>query len=287
MTPSQRHWTGTGLSHPGLVRSSNQDAFAIDNDLGLWIVADGMGGYSGGEVASEVAVATIMQTVRTTSTKLSTSTDQLSYATAVMTKGLTTAKVALQDRITEAPELKNMGTTIVAAWLLPDQTLTLAIAHIGDSRAYLIRDGQLTGLTKDHSLVQQLLVEGRITPEQVQHHPKRNVIVRALGANFPATPDVAVHRLKPDDRFLLCTDGLTKMLSNEEIHTSILEYLNAPEDACRKLIERANEAGGNDNTTALLITPQGSNHFMLSLRATLFRFLTRWTATETSHLVKP
>jgi len=131
----------------------------------------------------------------------------------------------------------------------------MVMAHVGDSRAYLIRNRKVTALTTDHSLVQQLLDKGEITLEETRDHPKRNVIVRALGGSFPSTPDTAVHPLEPDDRILLCTDGLTKMLTDEEILATILEYQHNPAEACRRLIERANGAGGADNVTALLIAP--------------------------------
>ncbi|NGZ94851.1 MAG: protein phosphatase [Nitrospira sp. WS110] len=255
MTSPQVRWTGTGLSHPGQVRTSNQDAFAIDNDLGLWIVADGMGGYTGGQVASELAVTAMMTHMRSLLDSPSPEADTLARATTMLTQAISAAKTALQARIAEEPELRGMGTTVVAAWVVPDPEPSMAIAHVGDSRAYRIRGTQLELVTTDHSLVQQLLTEGHITVEQAQDHPKRNVIVRALGLHFPSTPDVTVHRLEPADRFVLCTDGLTKMLSDKEIQTILLEYPHVPEEACRQLIERSNTAGGNDNTTALLITP--------------------------------
>jgi PPM family protein phosphatase len=167
-------------------------------------------------------------------------------------------KTAIQDRIGNEPELRNMGTTVVVAWFLPDPVPSMAIAHVRDSRAYRIRDTHLEPVTTDHSLVQQLVAEGHLTPDQAHDHPKRNVITRALGLTFPSLPDIAVHPLNPEDLFLLCTDGLTKMLSDEEILAIVLESKDAPEKACQRLLDRANAAGGLDNTTALLITPHVS-----------------------------
>jgi serine/threonine protein phosphatase PrpC len=255
MTPSQVRWAGTGFSHQGQVRTSNQDTFAIDNDRGLWIVADGMGGYTGGQVASTLAATVIMDHVRSIPDTAPREADSLSHARTILTQAISAAKSALQSRIANEPDLKSMGTTVVVAWFLPTPEPSMAIAHMGDSRAYRIRGAQLEPITTDHSLVQQLVTDGHITPDQAQDHPKRNVITRALGLSFPSIPDVAVHLLNPDDVFLLCTDGLTKMLSDENILAIAGEPRDDPEKACQLLIDRANEAGGLDNTTALLITP--------------------------------
>jgi protein phosphatase len=255
MTSLPHPWIGTGLTDPGRVRASNQDAFAIDNELGLWVIADGMGGHVGGNVASELAVASIMHHMRTSAQPWPSSGDLLQHATTVLTHAIATGKTAIQERIAVAPELRSMGTTVVAAWLCPLPTPSVAIAHVGDSRAYVIRDGRLAALTTDHSLVQQLLTEGLITLEDLWDHPKRNVLVRALGLDFPSTPDIALHPLDPHDIILLCTDGLMKMISDEDILSVIQDSRGSPEEACQHLISRANAAGGNDNTTVLLITP--------------------------------
>lgn len=255
MSPPHLHWTGTGLSHQGMVRTSNQDAFAVDNDQGLWIVADGMGGYTGGQVASALATTAILAHLQTVSLPATQETDQHAHVTGTLSQAIATAKTAIQDRIAKEPELRNMGTTVVTAWLLPHPIPSMAIAHVGDSRAYRIRGRQLEPITTDHSLVQQLVAEGHITPDQAHDHPKRNVITRALGLAFPSIPDVTIHPLEPEDIFLLCTDGLTKMLSEQDILTVILDSIKTPEKACQHLIDRTNTAGGLDNTTALLITP--------------------------------
>ncbi len=256
VTPSSIPWIGTGLTDTGRVRTSNQDAFAIDNELGLWVVADGMGGHVGGNIASELAVASIMNHVRSSAQPWPSVSDQLQHATTVLTDAIIAGKTAIQERIAVSPELSSMGTTVVAAWLCPLPTPSLAIAHVGDSRAYLIKDKRLVAVTTDHSLVQQLVTEGHMTLEESLDHPKRNVLVRALGLNFPSTPDIALHPLNPHDILLLCTDGLMKMMSNEDILSVILDSRNSPEQTCQRLIARANDAGGKDNTTVLLITPR-------------------------------
>jgi protein phosphatase len=255
MTPSSLPWIGTGLTNTGRVRTYNQDAFAIDNELGIWVIADGMGGHVGGNVASELAVTSIMNYVHTSTQPWPYSGDLLQHATTVLTHAIAAGKTAIQERIAVAPELSSMGTTVVAAWLCPLPTPSVAIAHVGDSRAYVIRDEQLVALSTDHSLVQQLVTEGLITLEESWDHPKKNVLVRALGLDYPATPDIALHPLGPHDSVLLCTDGLTKMISEEDILSVILESSDSPEETCQRLITRAIAAGGKDNTTVLLITP--------------------------------
>ena len=255
MTPFSLPWIGTGLTDTGRVRSSNQDAFAIDNELGLWVIADGMGGHVGGNIASELAIASIMNHVRTSAQPWPPSGDRLQHATTILSHAITAGKTAIQERISVAPELSSMGTTVVVAWLCPLPAPSVAIAHVGDSRAYMIRDERLAALTTDHSLVQQLVNEGHMTLEESLDHPKRNILVRALGLGYPSTPDIVLHSLDPHDIVLLCTDGLMKMISEEDILSVILESRGSPEVTCQRLINRANAAGGKDNTTVLLITP--------------------------------
>lgn len=256
MTPSSLPWIGTGRTDTGRVRTSNQDAFAIDNALGLWVIADGMGGHVGGNIASELAVTSIMNHMRASAPPWPIEGEQLPHATTVLTHAMTAATTAIQERIAVAPELSSMGTTVVAAWLCPLPTPSVAIAHVGDSRAYMIRDERLAALTTDHSLVQQLVTDGHMTLEESLDHPKKNVLVRALGFSFPSTPDIALHPLGPDDIVLLCTDGLMNMIADEDILSVILEARDSPEETCQRLITRANAAGGKDNTTVLLITPR-------------------------------
>jgi PPM family protein phosphatase len=246
-------WTGTGLTDKGVVRLGNQDTFAIDNALGLWIVADGMGGHVGGGVASDLAVTAILKYFRDALHHAAQETNLLQDATTRLTAAIVSGKTAIQQRVAEEPALSGMGTTVVVAWLFPAPISTLAIAHVGDSRAYLIREGRLTALTTDHSFVQRLVAEGHISVEDSLTHPKRNVLVNAVGSGYPSIPDVALHPLMPQDVVLLCTDGLTKMLSDADILSIIHRTRNNLEEGCRQLIQQANAQGGKDNTTVLLI----------------------------------
>jgi len=255
MKPSPLPWIGTGMTDEGRVRTSNQDAYAIDNELGLWVIADGMGGHAGGNIASALAVASIMNYIHTSTQPWPHSGDLLQYAKTVLTEAIAAGKNAIQERIAVAPELSSMGTTVVAVWLCPLPTPSVAIAHVGDSRAYLIRDEQIDALTTDHSLVQQLVNEGQITLENSWEHPKKNVLVRAIGLHYPSTPDITLHPLRPHDIVLLCTDGLTKTISEDDILSVILEFKDSPKEACQHLIARTNVAGGKDNTTVLVLAP--------------------------------
>ena len=162
---------------------------------------------------------------------------------------------AIRRRVSTNPELEGMGTTLVIALLCSTSPTQIAIAHVGDSRAYLIRDSGIRPLTTDHSFVQRLLVEGQITPEDAMNHPNQNLLLRALGADKQSSPDINLHMLDPHDMVLLCTDGLTKMVSEDDILAIISEKKSFPVEACRQLIERANGQGGKDNTTVVLVSP--------------------------------
>jgi protein phosphatase len=251
-TPS---WIGTGLTDRGRIRTSNQDAFSLDNALGIWIVADGMGGHTGGHVASAVAVTTVLQSLGEFLHQWNNQGTFSEFADGAFAQAIEAGRNEIQLRVTEDPALTGMGTTIVAAWLDLNPIPSMAIAHVGDSRAYLVRDNRLIPLTKDHSLVQQLIAEGHITVEDSLTHPKRNVLVKALGPGYPSTPEVTHHPLQSDDVILLCTDGLTKLISEADILSIIVESHRSPEECCQRLIGQANAAGGTDNTTVLLITP--------------------------------
>ena len=223
-------------THVGAVRRQNEDAFAVREDLGLWIVADGMGGAAAGDVASMLAVSTI----------------QARFAAG---GDLVSATRGAHDAILSAPAegrgKAGMGATVVA--------LTIGnggyeIVWVGDSRAYLLRDGVLSELTHDHSLVQDMVDRGEITAEEARQHPQRNVITQALGGLGIAAPvpDRVNGDLRPGDVFLLCTDGLNGELGSQQIEL-LVKHAKGPHDAARKLVEAALKAGGRDNVTAVVI----------------------------------
>lgn len=220
-------------THPGRRREINQDAYGIERfgEAILLIVCDGMGGHAAGEVASNLAVATIIETFD---------------PTADPTEALRAAFAAANARVYQEGH-GTMGTTGVAA-LLADNHLYLA--NVGDSRAYLIREGRITQLSRDHSLVSDQVAAGLMTPEEARTSMVRNIITRALGHSASVEVDVFSHPLQPGDTVLLSTDGLHGMLTDEEIAS--LAVTLPPEQAVERLVERANEEGGIDNITVVI-----------------------------------
>jgi protein phosphatase len=258
-------WAGTGLTSIGLVRSTNQDAFAIDNAIGLWIVADGMGGHAGGQIASETAVSVMSGMITSNLRGLV----KYRYRTAsqrakLLSKAVAAAGAAIYEKAAKDPRLTGMGTTVVAAFYCAAPFPSAVIAHLGDSRAYMVRQHTMLALTRDHSLVQDLVKTGQLTDAEAKFHPKQHVLSNALGLSPDSIPDIAVHRLEPDSRLLLCTDGLTKMVTEEEITGILMTNDRSDTECCRRLIDCANTYGGNDNTTVLLIAPVKTHEHLVS-----------------------
>ena len=231
------------LTDTGRVRTINQDAFLVLEDLGLYAVADGMGGHQGGEVASRLALEGLRAAY----------VDQAADA-------LADAIAEANDRIYEAgsadPNLAGMGTTVVAAVVLDgeegDDGNQVLVANVGDSRAYLFRDGDLTQLTEDHSMVADLLREGRISEEEAEVHPQRNIVTRVLGVYDQVEIDFWPVDAVAGDRVVLCSDGLFNEVTDDQI-TSVLRRLADPQEAAAELVRRANEGGGRDNITVVLL----------------------------------
>src|SRR5947209_7449102 len=227
-----------GATDTGLVRDHNEDNYLTDE--GLFAVADGVGGHKAGEVASQTAVDTLQREFREPTT------DGLIDA-------VKTANRTVWDLAESNPDQRCMGTTLTAVALVnEDGEERLAVVNVGDSRAYLLQQGELEQLTEDHSLVEQLVREGQLTPEEAQVHPQRSIITRALGLD----PDVEVDswELTPykGDRLLLCSDGLTNEVSDDEI-ASTLRSVGDPEEAARQLVNEAREHGGSDNITCVVV----------------------------------
>lgn len=221
----------------GIVRRNNEDSVLAHPPLVA--VADGVGGHNAGEVASALAVDVLEEWIATLERD----------GGAKLHDAASDAHRRIYAKAQAETQLHGMATTLTAAWIEGE---TCTIAHVGDSRAYLLRDGELRQLTEDHSWVAQMVKDGRITPEEAWEHPWRNYVVQALGGQ----PDVAIEMLNVDlavgDRLVLASDGLTDMLRPE----TLLEILVATEDgetACRTLVERAKDAGGTDNITVVLV----------------------------------
>jgi protein phosphatase len=226
------HWCGTDT---GLQRRANEDSLLVRSPL--FVVADGMGGAQAGEVASRVAVEAFHE-------GLSDSSD----AERSLVAQVQQANAHINELSHRSAEHAGMGTTITAAYVGERE---VTIAHVGDSRAYCLREGELLRLTDDHSLVDELIREGKLTPEEAEEHPQRSVITRALGPESTVEVDVRSFRGRPEDLYLICSDGLTTMLGEDEL----LELLLAGEslhDAGESLIAAANAAGGKDNITVVL-----------------------------------
>ncbi len=218
----------------GQVREGNEDSYLVDRRLELFAIADGMGGHRAGEVASATALEGLQAAVDS----------GIAIGDAVGR-----ANTAVWDKASADTSLAGMGTTLTAAW--SDGT-TLTVAHVGDSRAYLLRDDTLQRVTVDHSLVEELIRDGKLTEEQASVHPQRSIITRALGVDSTVDVDVYSLVLQPNDRVMLCSDGLTSMVRANGI-AQILRSEPDPTAAANALVDAANEAGGDDNITVLVL----------------------------------
>lgn len=212
-------------------------------DRGIFIVADGMGGHAAGEVASEMAVRLIS---RDLGTVRGVPDDEVAER---MRQAIRGANAAIYERTLTEHDKRGMGTTATALVLLPNRFL---LGHVGDSRAYRMRDGRFEQLTKDHSYVQEQVDAGLLTPEQARVHPYSNVITRCVGANQDVIPDTYSGDLRAGDVVLLASDGLTGMLEDEHIH-KILQAPGGPQDWVDAMINDANRRGGLDNITAIIV----------------------------------
>ncbi|MGQ0778083.1 MAG: PP2C family protein-serine/threonine phosphatase [Pseudonocardiales bacterium] len=243
--PTALCWAG--LSDCGRVRESNEDRWSADVELGLFVVSDGMGGLPAGEVAAEIVVTRLPMLI---ATRFGAASDIAApEATQQLRTVLAELSADLRAGSQDDPRRAGMGATAVVALI---RQATALIAHLGDSRVYLWREHSVQRLTHDHSLAQGLFDVGVITEQEAADHPARHQLVRYLGMDGEALPDVRCITLRPADRLLLCSDGLTNMLDDARIQVILNDHPN-PDDTCRALIDAANEAGGTDNITALVI----------------------------------
>lgn len=243
-------WVGIGRSDIGLVRSSNQDAFVTADHLGLWAVADGMGGHAGGDIAARTAIASL-----TARAELFTGSLHQGQCTPqdFLTDLVMQAHDAVLERAQVEPRLKHMGTTIVALAIPPAPTPIAYVTHLGDSRAYLFHAGTLRGLTRDHTLIEKYLERGILTEASARTHPERHVLTKALGMPHAARPSFSSQALHDDDLLVLCSDGLTKMLEDRDIAAILAKSEGDPIRACDGLLAAALERGGEDNVTVIVI----------------------------------
>lgn len=245
------HYAACALSDVGLVRSNNEDCTHIQTlapDCVLALLADGMGGHNAGEVASQLAIEHLRQTLPQWVAQCATPPSAASVCQA-LSASLQQTNQAIWAHAQAHPACKDMGTTIVLALFHGNQ---LFVGHLGDSRCYRLRGGQLQALTSDHTALQEQLNHGWLTPEQACNAPSRHLLTRALGTPGAVESDVAVHQVQPDDCYLLCSDGLSDMLQDQHI-AHILDTTPDCAGQAQQLIQAANSAGGRDNVSVVLV----------------------------------
>ena len=239
-------------SHPGAIRVCNEDSIASDSDLGLLILADGMGGYKAGDIASSIATGLIMDYLRAQIEQMGPSAGRFSgmspEAWAVQST-LEKTNLAIYNTAKSDSKFASMGTTVVL--VLFHQSL-VTIAHVGDSRVYRLRDGHLSLLTHDHSLLQQQVEMGLISTEHARVSHNRNLVSRALGVEPEIRIELNEHHVQPDDIFLLCSDGLNDMVDDADIELAVRELRANPGLTVNQLVQMANDNGGHDNISVIL-----------------------------------
>lgn len=237
-----RIFSGTSV---GKIRDKNEDYYyASQNNLKLFIVADGMGGYNGGEIASHIATNAVKEYIEN---NIDNTNGEKEKILNMIRSAMEYANSIVYEKSQENEELIGMGTTMEICLIIADR---LYIGHIGDSRIYRIRRGVMQKLTEDHSYVQELVNEGTITPKEAEHHPKKNMLMKALGCTPFSEPDIIERSIQSGDIIEMNTDGLTNMVSAKEVQEIITQE---SDNIINELINRANEAGGVDNITSVII----------------------------------
>lgn len=243
---SQENYTirASGLSNQGLVREQNEDRFIIDQSIGCYLVADGMGGHQAGEVASQIAAEVVSHKIARRERSI-----RQDFAK-TLADAIVDAHQTIRKEARKALTRQGMGSTVVIAWRPPESD-TLWLAHVGDSRAYLQRGGELIRLTEDHTVYNQAKRAGLLGSDPLTH-PPRSVLSQALGASDVIAPEITRIEPQPDDRLLLCSDGLTDMLTDEQIR-DLLGMTNSLEEACSRLVQAALDHGGKDNVSVVVL----------------------------------
>ncbi len=245
-------------TNPGMVRSHNEDSVAQDAACGLVVLADGMGGYNAGEVASGIAVSV-------TTTEISQRLQHVSPVEIDADSGDELGVMLLRDNIQKAnssiyhasqsqPQYAGMGTTIVTGLFYDNR---VAVGHVGDSRMYRLRDGVLQTITRDHSLLQEQIDSGMISVEDARHSKNKNLVTRAVGIDAEVVPEIHVHDAQLGDIYLLCSDGLNDMLEHEDIESTLYAMQSNLTLAAEQLIQMANDNGGRDNVSVILVKIKG------------------------------
>lgn len=234
----------------GQARSMNQDSLLVsennDKGLNLYVLADGMGGYKGGEIASKVAVTAVVKYITEKFDDISKDKESILD---LIDDAIDFANSAIYEESEQDEELQDMGTTLEVLLIYKNKVY---IGHIGDSRIYRVRKNRMKKITTDHSYVEKLIQDGEITREEAYNHPKKNLLIKALGTDKVAQPDLLYTMLNKNDILLMCSDGLTNMIKEDEILNIILSK-EEQEDITEILVNKANEAGGLDNISVIVI----------------------------------
>ncbi len=244
------------LSDTGRKRPHNEDSCVSDTSIGLAVIADGMGGYKSGEVASAIAVMRILLDVRNGLKSLRRDPPrdgELSAEAELVRQAINEANTGIYHTAQTEPQCQGMGTTVVAILFHDDKVV---IAHVGDSRLYRMRSNNFQQLTIDHSLIQELIDRGFFTPEEAAENTPKNLVTRALGIDAQVQVDVHEEPVQPGDIYLLCTDGLNDMVADEEIRLTLSKYSANLVAAAHELIRLANQNGGKDNISVILARPR-------------------------------
>ena len=263
------------LTDPGRVRDHNEDCIESRPEIGLYVLADGMGGYNAGEVASGMATSLIadgmQQQWQLREVEKLGREEAKKLARDVIAEHVARANAAIFNTSQNNPECAGMGTTLVVCLFYDN---FLAVGHIGDSRLYRLRGEAMEQVTRDHSLLQEQLDSGLITPEEAKLSQNKNLVTRALGIDPSVETEIHVHEVQPDDIYLLCSDGLSDMMEDEEIRLTMLTLKSNPTLTVQQLVQAANDNGGRDNISAMLIRvaePYGVPRGWLARLKALFR----------------
>jgi len=241
-------------THPGMLRAHNEDSVAVEADCGLVVLADGMGGYNAGEVASGIAVSVMETEVAPQLKKYSPITrDEETgeeLAVALLSKAIHKANHSIYQAANSQSQYAGMGTTIVTALFYDNRVV---IGHVGDSRAYRLRGEKLEQMTRDHSLLQEQIDSGMISIENARHSRNKNLVTRAVGIDPEVTPEIHLHDVEAGDIYLLCSDGLNDMVEDEDIESILYAMQGNLPLAAAQLIQAANDNGGRDNVSVILV----------------------------------
>jgi serine/threonine protein phosphatase PrpC len=241
-------------THTGMVRAHNEDSIGTDAAIGLAVLADGMGGYNAGEVASGIAVALITKETRETVLRIppyeADAETGEPMANRILRNVITRANSSIYQAANSQPQYSGMGTTLVVALLCDNQ---ISVAHIGDSRLYRQRGGELQQLTRDHSLLQEQIDSGMISKEMARRSQNKNLVTRAVGIEPEVDADVNTFEVAEGDMFLLCSDGLNDMVEDDDIHLTLSSLAANLPLAASQLVQMANDNGGRDNISVILI----------------------------------